>query len=226
MKTRKQTNGRWLSSLALFLIVLLTASNMQAQVTIGSQEVPDPNALLDLKENVGGTATKGLLLPRVALDSLSSFTPMAAHVAGMVVYNTATSASSVTVSNSVSPGFYYNTGTRWEKLMWGYVNWFYMPSIAISTNDLTPAGPDETIDLYAEYKKQFDGTQSTTATRSVGAPAVIPYIPAASDLYYYVTDYDNTVLSITSISATGVMAYRVIGAATDCSYINIVFVLK
>ena len=225
MKSRIKTNRRWLLTMALFLLVSLVTTPMQAQVTIGTQEVPNPNALLDLKENAAGEATKGLLLPRVALDSITSATPMSGHVQGMVVFNTATSATSVTVSNRVSPGFYYNTGTQWEKLMWGYVNWFYMPSIAISTSALTVGPDNETIDLYAEYKKQFEGSQ-TTFVASAGAPAAIPYIPAAGDLYYYVTYFADDVLDIIGITANGVMSYRVIGTATDCSYVNIVFVLK
>ena len=223
MKTK--TNVRLASCMALFILVSLMAGNVLAQVTVGSQEIPNPNALLDLKENAGGTASKGLLLPRVALASTSSAAPMAAHVQGMVVFNTATSATSVPLAERVSPGFYYNTGAKWEKLMWGYVNWFYMPSVSISTTTLTPTGTWLTLDLYAEYKKQFDGSQATFVS-SAGAPTPIPYIPQATDMYYYVTHYPTDVLEIGTIAADGKMQYRVIGGATDCSYINIVFVLK
>ena len=215
-------------SLGLFALMSLMTTNGLAQVAIGVNAAPNENALLDLKENDVsgiGTATKGLLLPRVALDSVSSPAPMTAHVQGMVVYNTNTSG--VLIANKVSPGFYYNNGARWEKLFFGmgYTNWFYMPSIAISTGTVTPAGPDITIDLYAEYKKQFDGSQ-TTFVASAGAPGAIPYIPQAGDLYYYITYYDDTVFTISGIDANGVMSYKVIDAATDCSYVNIVFVLK
>ena len=62
---------------------------------------PNTNAGLDVD-----FADKGVLVPRVALTSTTSFAPLSAHVAGMVVYNTAT-------TGNVTPGFYYNNGTVW-----------------------------------------------------------------------------------------------------------------
>lgn len=53
-------------------------------------------------------ANKGLLVPRMALTGTTLAAPLAAHVAGMLVYNTATVA-------DVTPGFYYNDGSRWLK---------------------------------------------------------------------------------------------------------------
>jgi len=149
---------------------------------------------------------------------------MTSHVQGMVVFNTHTSPTTyVPVADRVSPGFYYNTGSRWEKLMWGYVNWFYMPSISIPT---TPTGTMLTVELYNEYRRQFAGTDPTTFKASQDAPATIPHIPNSGDLYYYVTYYDPTVITIDRIDLNGDMHYTVIGAVTDCIYINIVFVLK
>jgi len=45
-------------------------------------------------------------LPRVALVATAKASPLTAHVAGMYVYNTVT-------ANDVSPGVYYNDGTKW-----------------------------------------------------------------------------------------------------------------
>ena len=67
------------------------------------------NALLDLQ-----STSKGLLLPRVQLTSTTAFAPLAAHVAGMTVYNTATAG---TAPNNVTPGYYYNDGTRWVRIV-------------------------------------------------------------------------------------------------------------
>jgi hypothetical protein len=50
--------------------------------------------------------TQGLLIPRIALINTSNYSPLASHVAGMIVYNTATTA-------DVTPGFYFNDGTKW-----------------------------------------------------------------------------------------------------------------
>lgn len=213
----------------LTFFAALFAFNVQGQVTIGSEEPPHSKALLDLKEGTGDNkdeSAKGLFLPRVNLASAVDFFGTNEHQDGAVVYNRNTSATSVAVADRVSPGFYYNNGVRWEKLALGYTNWFYMPSIAIPTGSTTPEGVTEEIDLYTEYKKQFDGSQADTYKASAGAPAVIPYIPEATDLYYYITYYSPDVFDVIEITEEGKMKYKVIGSATDCSYVNVVFVLK
>lgn len=214
----------------IFLVFVLVSffSEIHAQVTIGSGEPPHKDALLDLKESVDGTSRKGFLLPRVSLKATNTPAPMSSHVTGMTVYNTTPSDTSDPEYQSeyhVSKGFYYNDGAQWVKLHLGAANWFYMPSISIPTGATTPEGTTEEINLYAEYKKQFDGSQ-TTYKASTGAPAVIPYIPQPDDLYYYLTYYSPDVFEISEITADGKMKYKVIGAATDCSYINVVFVMK
>ncbi|MEI6752184.1 MAG: hypothetical protein WCK78_03360 [Paludibacter sp.] len=187
-------------------------TNLNAQVTIGSNSTPDANAVLDL---ISGSS-KGLLLPRLALSATNLATPLSAHVAGMTVYNTATTSGSY----AVTPGMYYNDGTKWVRLPLGYTNWFYMPSISFDTSSIISG---QSKDLYTLYKNQF----SSPLVKSTGAPSSVPYVvPNASDLYYYITDYDTAVFANVSINASGVMSYDVISNSTDCSYINIVFVLK
>ena len=187
-------------------------TNLKAQVTIGSNSTPDANAVLDLISS----GSKGLLLPRLALSATNLASPLSAHTAGMTVYNTATTSGSY----GVTPGLYYNDGTKWVRLPLSYTNWFYMPSISFDTSTIISG---QSKDLYNLYKNQF----TTPAVKSTGAPASVPYIvPAASDLYYYITDYDTAVFANVSINASGVMSYDVISNATDCSYINIIFVLK
>lgn len=99
----------------LILFVAFAASitfsgALQAQVTIGSNATPDGNAILDLKNTADANAsTKGLLLPRVELDSTELATPLTAHVKGMAVYNTKT-------SKDVTPGYYYNNGAKWVRI--------------------------------------------------------------------------------------------------------------
>lgn len=198
--------------LAIVVITLGVCSNVDAQVTIGNNTTPDANAILDLQSN----SNKGLLLPRVALVATNNASPMSAHTAGMTVYNTATSGSN---EYYVSPGFYYNDGTKWVRLSMGYTNWFYMPSVSFDTS-VNANGLSK--NLYTLYYNQF----KTPSVKSTGAPTAIPYMPAATDLYYYITDYDTNVFSGISINASGVMTYNVISNATACSYINIVFVLK
>lgn len=188
---------------------------VNAQVTIGNNTEPNTNAVLDLISN----GSKGLLLPRVALVATNDPSPTSAHTAGMTVYNTATSGGAVPFEYYVSPGLYYNDGAKWVRLPLGYTNWFYMPSVSFNTSSIVS---NQSKNLYTLYKNQF----TTPLIKSTGAPVSVPYIPAATDMYYYITDYDTNVFANVSINANGVMTYDVIASATDCSYINIVFVLK
>ena len=77
----------------------LSASTF-AQTGIGTT-TPNASAQLDVS-----STTKGFLPPRVALTGSTSASPLAAHVAGMVVYNTAT-------VSDVTPGLYVNNGAAW-----------------------------------------------------------------------------------------------------------------
>jgi len=77
-------------------------------VGIGTAGAVNPNAALEVK-----STSKGILISRVALTSTTAFAPLTAHVAGMMVYNTATAG---TAPNNVTPGFYYNDGAKWVKV--------------------------------------------------------------------------------------------------------------
>ena len=113
----KQTNFNqkqrgWTVSgvLLLFGILLFMPQHIQGQVTIGTSVSPHQDALLDLKENSNGTATKGLLLPRVELIALNNKSPLTEHVKGMLVYNTKD------IDDDVFEGCYYNDGTQWIRV--------------------------------------------------------------------------------------------------------------
>lgn len=74
----------------------------QNNVGIGTAS-PNANAALDIV-----ATDKGVLIPRVALTSTNASSPLSSFVAGMMVYNTAT-------TGDVTPGFYFCNGTKWEK---------------------------------------------------------------------------------------------------------------
>jgi hypothetical protein len=77
-----------------------------AQMKVGDNPtVINTNSILELE-----SISQGLLMPRVALDSTTVASPLTAHIAGMTVYNTAT-------IKNVTPGFYYNDGTKWVKMI-------------------------------------------------------------------------------------------------------------
>jgi trimeric autotransporter adhesin len=92
----------------LYVVILLTTLSVRSQVSISTDgSSPDGNAMLEVK-----SSNKGLLLPRLSLSSTTSPSPLTAHVAGMVVYNTAT-------VGDVTPGYYSNDGTSWIRLATG-----------------------------------------------------------------------------------------------------------
>lgn len=214
----------------IYLSVMLFSAISFAQVKIGGTDgTPNKDAMLEIQSD-----NKGMLLPRVALTSLTSPAPLAEHVSGMVVYNTAT-------GTGITPGLYHNNGVSWAKLVnenYGSVKFFYMPSIVFNTTTIAPA---QKRNLYAEYKAQFTnkvfipnpatgGAVGTavrpTFVKSTNAPDTIPNLPLATDLYYYVTDYDTTALANLSIDANGILTYDIIGTGTPYSFVNIVFVVK
>jgi hypothetical protein len=224
-------------TMAVFLLFFWGGiASIKAQVTIGSETAPDINALLELKQD--GITKKGLLLPRVVLTSTTSASPMTTHVMGMVVYNTATAG---TLPNNVTPGYYYNDGAKWVRLLYAgettVPRFFYMPSIVIptSTANLGAATYDSgtqtyTIDLFDLYNKQYGLTAiagSGTPVKSAGA-TTLPSVSSASALEYFITYYDNTVYANLAIAADGKLTYKVVAnpVVTAKTYMNIVLKIK
>jgi hypothetical protein len=111
----------------LLFTLILSLSGFAQNVginSIGAQ--PNSAAGLDID-----FADKGLLIPRVILIGTTSSSPLASHVAGMVVYNTAT-------TGDVKPGFYCDNGSRWipgfltgnsvgDMLYWDGAQWVMIP---------------------------------------------------------------------------------------------------
>jgi len=194
------------------LLALINITTLKAQVTIGKDQAPNPDAVLELATP---NNNKGFLPPKVALKSPSNPAPLSEHVEGMVVYNT-----NENLTDTLRVGLYYNTGTQWIRLTAlpsTQDGWFYMPSIVFDTS--TP-GTGLTRDLYQEYVNQF-GTPKAT---NPGAANFI--LPKATDLNYYILDYDPAVFANVSVDENGMMTYDIVGSATDASYINIVFAIK
>lgn len=90
----------------LKLALLVISTTAYSQVGIGTSS-PDPSSILELN-----ASDKGLLLPRVALTDVTLAAPLASHVQGMVVYNTATS---ITGYVGNAEGIWRNDGTEWRK---------------------------------------------------------------------------------------------------------------
>lgn len=98
--------------------IVLGYTTAIAQVTIGSDILPRPGAILDLTQ--GATTTKGLLLPRVKLTDLSSMVDIvpreinrpspASHI-GLMIYNMSTEGECV----NIPPGVYTWAGIKWQR---------------------------------------------------------------------------------------------------------------
>ncbi|MEI6852380.1 MAG: hypothetical protein WCL06_06035 [Bacteroidota bacterium] len=93
---------------SLVILALCASLKVSAQ-SIGISDVthtPDASAALDVY-----STTRGLLIPRLALTSTSSVSPVSSPIASMMVYNTAT-------TGDVTPGYYFWDGTsKWLRLL-------------------------------------------------------------------------------------------------------------
>ena len=98
-----------LTFVCLFMLLVSTFSYAQIKVEDGtvsnSAVTPNSNAILDLS-----SMQRGLLFPRLPLESSLSPAPMSKHEMGMMVFNIAT-------KNDLSPGIYYNDGSKWVKVV-------------------------------------------------------------------------------------------------------------
>jgi len=111
----------------LLVSLFISLSLFSQNVSISDKDtLPNAAAGLDVY-----FSNKGLLIPRVALTGTANFAPLSAHVAGMIVYNTATVL-------DVKPGFYYDDGSKWitgfpvggnigDMLFWNGSAWAMIP---------------------------------------------------------------------------------------------------
>jgi len=186
----------------LFLPIVLVSSFSFAQIGINTS-TPDASSILDVYSQ-----DKGMLIPRLTTAKRDAISNPATS---LIIYDTDKKCLSQNVGTPAKPD--------WLCISNNAVRMFYMPSVSFDT---TTNANGRTKDLYTLYKTQFGSPKA----KSTSAPAAIPFFPSSSDIYYYVTDADPNVFSNISISDNGIMTYDVKAAATDCSFINIVFVVK
>ncbi|MDM1378614.1 hypothetical protein [Myroides marinus] len=231
--------------LLIFVFGVFSVFTVKAQNGIGTSK-PNGSAQLEVT-----ALDKGVLLPRVALSSVTQqLQTNVANANSLMIYNTTN-----LVSSGLVPGYYYwleDTVTP-SKSKWTRVinsddklvksRFFYMPSIVINTSAVGVFKRN----LHAEYLAQFTGKtfvmdanggtinsslpsvkfiKSTGGTPETTAPAEIPNLPLATDMWYYITDYDTSALENLSIDQNGVLSYTVKGTGTDYSFVNVVFVIK
>jgi uncharacterized protein (TIGR02145 family) len=173
----------------VWALILMSVTGMQAQVTIGSQELPHAGAVLDLSK----TSNLGLLLPQVPLSGLGSWSPVAGEEEeGMIVYNTAAGIGD-------GKGLYIWTGlpTGWKPLRSSGIS----DATLVSSFTVTPA-TIETVPY---------GTYTVTANNFL--PAGVPPAGATYKGVTWAITSGATLANIVTQSATS-CSVRVTGAGT------------
>jgi hypothetical protein len=99
-----------------------------AQNNVGindNNSTPDASAVLDVS-----SSTKGLLIPRIALDTTASALPLTTPAASLLIYNTA-------AKKDVTPGYYYwNGSSRWVRLT-GSADAQHVSNVVVKSADAT-----------------------------------------------------------------------------------------
>jgi hypothetical protein len=140
--------------------------------------------------------------------------------AGMVVYN-------LSESNGFQLGLYVWNGAEWTKVQDGNTvpnkeRWFMLPPFNIEL-----ALGANTVDLYNEYKKQYDLKHNALLVTS--NPALISPIGqvyAENELDYVLTYYDTRVMENVAIN-NGILTFNAKTLDLDVnSFINIIAVVK
>ncbi|MFT3751684.1 MAG: hypothetical protein QM800_02020 [Paludibacter sp.] len=151
----------------LFITLIISLHAFSQNVGINATGA-QPNSAAGLDVDF---ADKGILIPRVALTSTSSFAPLSAHVAGMIVYNTAT-------TGDISPGFYCDNGSKWvpgflrgqsvgDMLYWNGTDWLSIP-VGVPGQYLQISGS-----LIPTWGGSVFSTLSTTAASTITATSAV-----------------------------------------------------
>lgn len=162
------------------LIIVCIANVSKAQIKFGNNLGNlNPSAILEME-----STNRGLLIPRIALMSTAASFPLQSHVAGMLIYNTATAGVS---PNNVIPGIYLNNGAKWDlvttKTPSNVVNVDGLASSLASPNSFSGASfsPNEPNNLDRLYVNTIDGSNwifNGTQYSSVMVNATTPWMLA------------------------------------------------
>ncbi|MFY9418040.1 MAG: tail fiber domain-containing protein [Bacteroidales bacterium] len=98
-----------LATILIMLISLLMGNISKAQNLGIGPDTFDPEASAGVEMRF---TDKGLLIPRVALTSTSSASPITSPATSLLIYNTAT-------AGDVTPGYYYWNGSAWVRFATG-----------------------------------------------------------------------------------------------------------
>ena len=221
-----KTNRKFWYCLIILMAVLYTG-NLYSQVKIGEETLPKKFSLLEISaENQKGGLRLPQLTPtdKVTLDAYpDAITFKTSLKKGLVIYNDDT--------NCIE---YWN-GKAWKSIcddggssIVAEPKWFYMPSIVL---DVSKGSTSVTVNLYDEYKRQFDrAAAGSLIIGNPGAPAsptAITKVYLAGELNYYIISYDDEVFYDITLSDAGVLTYKVnTSKLSEATHMNIAFVVK
>lgn len=178
----------------LYAAFLLWGVITVAQVKIGGNGIPNPNAMLDVE-----SSNKGFLPPRVELEATDQADPLTSFdaAAGITVYNIATKGSGNT---AVSPGYYYNDGTKWIRLVNDAENGLHTKTGTVKlggelteNTTITTGGATETlaienlVEIEVEERSDLDNQKIVVAHQATGLLKTIDakvYAPANNTTVY------------------------------------------
>lgn len=209
--------------LASFL--LLGSSASYAQVGIINSGAKASLHVMPLSTT--SSTAEGIIAPNLTRSQLiSKDSRYSTAQSGAIVYVTAIDGTATSkTAKVINIGYYYFDGSIWQAIDQPG-QYFYLPTFFIPTSAI---GTGYTFDLYNNvYKMQFLQTGNTSYTTSNTTLSMIPagrY--AATELDYVVTYYDQDIIKINSISASGVINYNVISTLLGPgSFINVVLITK
>lgn len=166
-----------------------------AQVKIGGTDAtPNPNAMLDVESD-----KKGFLPPRVELQATNQADPLTSFTsaAGITVYNTASAGAGAT---AVSPGYYYNDGAKWIRLVNDAENGLHTQTGAVKLGGeltentaITTGGATQTlaienlVEIEVDERSDLDNQKIVVAHQTSGLLKTIDakvYAPANNTTVY------------------------------------------
>lgn len=221
-----------------FLCALLgLTSQVDAQVTIGSNDAPSKGALLDLTNLPGGIANKGMALPRVELTDKDKLFPMfdgitgTDYTQGIATFDKATQDSNhvgLTVYNTdkctlKGKGIYVWNGSEWQLL---HEENTFTPTLSKTHFDL-PSGHDArgpitpqnlTVTWAGGTSPSWTGGGAITFVSPTGTTGPVGASP-------FVMPIEPTPITISTpsnpwVSRSGTLTFT--NLATDCGQTNVV----
>jgi hypothetical protein len=191
-----------MKKIILLSLTFFSIPAFYTQVGIGTFN-PNTSAALDVD-----ATNKGFLAPRIALISNTDLATIASPATGLMIYNTATAGTS---PNAVVPGYYYYSGSKWERLV------TTTPDATIEFNTVNPNIGTPTFTPNTPSSADYIYVSSVDASLWVwnGSTYVTFVGPSSTPFYIAGTTNDAGNNKTSSIARTGSLS---IGSNTNYGF--------